>query len=259
MSQDQPDASSAPDDDVPDDDVPDDAAADAPSPRTGLQWGTYLRNTLLVVVLLLMLWIAFNVRLPSVEELRGHMEGLGWAARLVFVGLYAVVAMTPIPVTIMAVTGGLLFGVLEGSLLSIVGVLLGCWGAYWLARGLGRATVVRMLGTHAATVERHLADAGFAAVATLRLMPGLPYWPVNYGSGAFGVSQRDFLLAGVVSTIPGQVSLVAVGAFVSEPGVVPAAVVLSAWAVVITMTIWALRAWKGTSARPLPGTRFRRG
>ncbi|WP_344683874.1 MULTISPECIES: TVP38/TMEM64 family protein [Actinomycetes] len=238
-------------------DQPDDAAP-APVGRTGLQWGTYLRNTLLVLVLLLMLWLAFNVRLPSVDELRADMESLGWAAWIVFVLLYAIVAMTPIPVTIMAVTGGLLFGIVEGSALSIIGVFIGCWGAYWLARALGRATVVKMLGTHADTVERHLADAGFQAVATLRLMPGLPYWPVNYGSGAFGVSQRDFLVAGLISTVPGQVSLVAVGSFISEPGVVPAAVVLCAWAVVVTMTIWALRAWKGTSSRPLPGDRFRR-
>lgn len=243
--------------DQPDDAAPDDAAP-APAGRTGLQWGTYLRNTLLVLVLLLMLWLAFNVRLPSVDQLRAEMEGLGWAAWIVFVLLYAIVAMTPIPVTIMAVTGGLLFGIVEGGILSVIGVFIGCWGAYWLARALGRATVVKMLGTHAETVERHLADAGFQAVATLRLMPGLPYWPVNYGSGAFGVSQRDFLAAGLISTIPGQVSLVAVGAFISEPGVVPAAVVLCAWAVVVTLTVWALRAWKGTSSRPLPGDRFRR-
>ncbi|GAA1179241.1 MULTISPECIES: TVP38/TMEM64 family protein [Nesterenkonia] len=247
MSQDQPDGSTTPDD-----------GGDTP-PRRGLalQWGTYLRNTVLVLVLLLMLWLAFNVRLPSVEELRAAMEDLGWGAWFAFIGLYALVAMTPIPVTIMAVTGGLLFGVVQGSILSIIGVLIGCWAAYWLARGLGRTTVIRLLGTHASTVERHLADAGFHAVCTLRLMPGLPYWPVNYGSGAFGVSQRDFVVAGLVSTIPGQVSLVAVGAFISQPGIMPGVVVLCAWAVVVLLTIWALRSWKGTSSRPLPGQRHR--
>lgn len=257
MTQEQPDQPDQPEQPERSADL-DDGEDRAPRRGVGLQWGTYLRNTLLVLVLLLMLWLAFNVRLPSVGELRAQMEGLGWGAWLAFVGLYALVAMTPIPVTIMAVTGGLLFGVVEGSVLSVVGVLIGCWGAYWLARGLGRTTVVRLLGTHAPTVERHLADAGFQAVCTLRLMPGLPYWPVNYGSGAFGVSQRDFLLAGLISTVPGQVSLVAVGAFISEPGVLPGAVVLCAWAVVVTMTIWALRSWKGTSSRPFPGARLRR-
>lgn len=223
-------------------------------PRSGLPWGGLARNTLLVIVLLVMLWLAFNVRLPSVGELQSRIEGLGWVGAAAFIALYAAVAMTPIPVTIMAVTAGLLFGTVIGSLLSVIGVLLGCWGAYWLARGLGRQTVLKLLGEHGRKVESHLEGAGFQAVCTLRLMPGFPYWPVNYGSGAFGIGQRDFLVASLVSTVPGQVSLVAVGAFIAEPAVLPGAVVLAAWAVVLVMTVWAYRAWKGTSTRRLPGS-----
>ncbi|WP_243893780.1 VTT domain-containing protein [Leucobacter tardus] len=78
-------------------------------------------------------------------------------------------------------------------------------------------------------------------------MPGLPYWPVNYGSGAFGISQRDFLVGSGLSTIPGQVSLVAVGAFVAGPSVLAGTVVVAAWAVVITMTILAYRRLKRAS------------
>lgn len=219
-----------------------------------LHWSGVLRNTLLVMVLLVMLWLAFNVRLPSVDELQFRIEELGWIGVAAFVVLYAVVAMTPIPVTIMAVTGGLLFGTVAGSFLSVVGVLIGCWGAYWLARSLGKEAVLKLLGDHGRKVESHLQGAGFQAVCTLRLMPGIPYWPVNYGSGAFGIGQRDFLVASVVSTIPGQISLVAIGAFIAEPSALTAVVVLCAWAVVLGMTVWASRAWRGSSTHKLPGS-----
>ncbi|GAA3284914.1 VTT domain-containing protein [Nesterenkonia halobia] len=231
---------------------------DAAAPA-GPRWGVWARNVLLVLLLLAMLWLAVNVRLPSVDELQRRLEGLGGVAWIAFAGLYALVAMTPIPVTIMAITGGLLFGVIEGSLLSVVGVLLGSWGAYWLARALGRSTVRRLLGVHAATVERHLEDAGFAGLCVLRLMPGVPYWPVNYGAGAFGVPQRTFLVAGLVSTLPGQVSLVSVGAFIADPSVVPGVWVVCTWALVIGMTVWAWRSWTGASSRSLPGERRRAG
>lgn len=232
---------------------------DEPSqrPSDGPQWGSFLRNGLLVLVLLGMLWLAFNVRLPSIDELRTGLDALGWGAFIGFIVLYAVVAVTPIPVTIMAVTGGVLFGLVEGSILSIIGVLIGCWAAYWLARALGRTTVERLLGHHAPTVKQHLTNDGFQAVYMLRLMPGLPYWPVNYGSGAFGVSQRDFVVSSGLAAIPGQVSLVAVGALVANPSIGKGVVVMVAWAVVIAMTIWAYRSWRGTSKRPLPGVRFR--
>lgn len=226
-------------------------------PDDGPQWVSSMRTALLVAVLLVMVWLAFNVRLPSIDQLHADLEAWGWAAWLIFAFSYALVATTPIPVSIMAVGAGVLFGVLEGSILSVIGVLVGCWGAYWLARGLGMATVERMLGRHGPPVKDRLQSKGFHAVYTLRLMPGVPYWPVNYGSGAFGVGQRDFVVASILATVPGQVSLVAIGAFVADPTVVNGVVVAIAWAVVLAMTIWAWRSWRGTSRRPLPGAGLR--
>lgn len=220
-------------------------------------WGTLLRNALLVLVLLGFIWLVFNVRMPSVDGLRSTLDSLGWGAWLGFIGLYALVALTPLPVSVMAITAGLFFGTVGGSALSVVGVLIGCWGAYWLARALGENPVKKLLGRHANTVEAHLENAGFQAVYLLRLMPGLPYWPVNYGSGAFGVSQRDFLVASAAASIPGQVSLVAVGSFVAQPSLLKGVIVALAWVVVILMTIWAYRSWKGLTKRPLPGGRLR--
>lgn len=216
-----------------------------------------LRGTALVLAVLGMIWVAFNVSLPSPGTLRAWIESLGWGARFGFVGLYAVVAMTPIPVSIMAITGGVLFGVIEGSILSVIGVMIGCWGAYWAARGLGHETVMKLIGSYGARVEKHLSTEGFHAVFMLRLLPGLPYWPLNYGAGAFGVGQRDFVVASLIASIPGQASLVAVGAFVSEPDLLSGIMVAAAWAVVIVMTVWAYRAWRGTTERPLPGSQQR--
>lgn len=221
------------------------------------EWGTLLRNALLVLVLLGFIWLVFNVKMPSIDGLRGTLDAWGWGAWLGFIGLYALVALTPLPVSVMAITAGLFFGTIGGSALSVIGVLIGCWGAYWLARALGEDLVKKLLGRHAHTVEGHLDNAGFQAVYLLRLMPGLPYWPVNYGSGAFGVSQRDFLVASAAASVPGQVSLVAVGSFVAQPSLLKGIIVGIAWVVVILMTIWAYRSWKGIAKRPLPGGRLR--
>lgn len=220
------------------------AGASGPGSRPGPDWGSVLRNALLIAVLVAMIWLAFNVRVPPAAVLQRQLDALGWAGWLVFIALYAVVALTPIPVSVMAVTAGVLFGVLEGSVLSVIGVLLGSWGAYWLARALGRDTVTTLLGRHAHTVEQRLGNAGFEAVFMLRILPGLPYWPVNYGSGAFGIAHRDYVVASVLAVIPGQVSLVAVGAFVAEPSVAGGVGVAIAWLVVLAITIWSYRRWK---------------
>ena len=225
-----------------------------------LQWGSILRTGALLLAALVMVWLVLNVDLPSlgevqdeVAQVRETIEGFGWAGWLVFTGAYALVALTPIPVTIMAVTAGILFGTVAGSVVSVIGAVLGCWGAYWLARGLGRTVVQRLLGRRGDSIERHLTERGFSAVFLLRLMPGMPYWPVNYGSGAFGVPQRDFVVASGFAAIPGQVSLVAIGVFIVNPTLFNGIVLVAAWVVTIAMTIWSYRSLRGTSSRELPG------
>lgn len=212
--------------------------------RDGAPWGSILRNVALGLVLLTMLWLALNVRLPDLGTLQAGIAGLGMWGLAAFVVLYALVALTPIPVTIMAVTGGLVFGVAVGTVLSMIGVVAGCWGAYWLARGLGRETVMRLLGSHAEMVEDRLEGGGFYAVCTLRLVPGVPYWPVNYGSGALGIGSRDFLIATVLSALPGQLSLVAIGAFIAEPNLMHGSVVAISWIAVLLLTVLTFRRWR---------------
>ena len=213
-------------------------------------WGSILRNVTLALAVLAGLWLILNVRLPSLEGLQEEIADAGFWGFGIFILLYAFVAATPIPVTIMAVAGGLAFGLVFGTILSMIGVLAGCFGGYWISRALGRETVMRLLGSHAEAIESRLTNGGFYAVCTLRLMPGFPYWPVNYGSGALGIRSRTFLIATVVSALPGQLSLVAVGAFIGHPGIVNGIAVAVSWTLVIVLTILTFRRWKSTQKAP---------
>lgn len=229
--------------DISTDATPDDEAGMG---RSRLHWPTILRNIALGLAVLAAVWAVFNVRLPSINELQDDIAAAGFWGFGVFILIYAVVAATPIPVTIMATAGGLIYGLPFGTLWSMIGVVLGCWGGYWIARALGRDTVMRLLGSHAESVESRLTGGGFYAVCTLRLMPGFPYWPVNYGSGALGIDNRTFLTATVISSLPGQLSLVAVGAFIGHPTVINGVAVGISWGLVIVLTIITLKRWRRT-------------
>lgn len=223
-------------------------------PHGRLPWASILRSTALVVAVIAGLWLLVNVHLPSPGVLRTDIAEAGAWGFGIFILLYTVVAATPIPVTIVAVAGGLAFGLALGTLLSLIGVVLGGWAGYWVARGLGRQTATKLLGSHAEAVETRLGTGGFYAVSSLRLLPGLPYWPVNYGSGAFGVDNRTFLLATAVSSLPGQLSLVAIGAFIGDPSVASGIVVVGSWILVGALTVLAFRRWRGAARRTSAAT-----
>ncbi|TSI15586.1 TVP38/TMEM64 family protein [Brevibacterium aurantiacum] len=226
----------------------------APQPsshgESRVPWGSVLRNVALALAVLAGLWLVFNVHLPSLDGIQKQIADAGFWGFGIFIILYALVAATPIPVTIMAVAGGLAFGLIFGTILSMIGVLAGCVGGYWIARGLGRDTVMKLLGNHAEAIESRLTNGGFYAVCILRLMPGFPYWPVNYGSGALGIRSRTFLIATVISALPGQLSLVAVGAFIGQPGIINGIAVGISWALVVVLTILTFRRWKSEQKHP---------
>ncbi|WP_031546824.1 TVP38/TMEM64 family protein [Salinicoccus luteus] len=206
-----------------------------------------LRSILSLIILIVLgaslLWAGFNLNLPEPEEMREIILSYGWAGWLVFLGITAAFAITPIPITVPALVAGSLYGLIIGTVLSLSGVMLGSWIGYWLARTLGQRITFQLLGSHGSLVENYLRNAGFWAMCTVRLMPGLPYWPVNYGAGALGIKQYAFISATLLASIPGQVSLVALGAFAVNPSVFRGVIVIVAWIAVVTLTWVSYRYW----------------
>lgn len=209
-----------------------------------------LRSIVSLIILIVLgaslLWISFNLDLPAPEKMREIILGYGWAGWLVFLGVTAAIAVTPIPITVPALVAGSLYGLIGGTLLSLSGVMLGSWIGYWLARVLGQRITFQLLGRHSSIVQSYLRHAGFWAMCTVRLMPGLPYWPVNYGAGALGIGQYAFISATFLASIPGQISLVALGAFAVNPSVFRGVVLIIAWVAVLTLTWVSYRYWSRT-------------
>ena len=202
---------------------------------------------LLIVLVASFIWVSFNLNVPPPQELREIILDYGWSGFLIFLGITVAIAITPIPVTIPALVAGSLYGVIGGSILSFSGVMLGSWIAYWLARFVGQRLTFLLLGLHSEVVERYLNNAGFWTMCTVRLMPGLPYWPINYGAGALGVSQYAFLSATLLASIPGQVSLVSLGAFAVTPNLFNGTILASAWLAVLIFTWISYRHWRTTN------------
>lgn len=204
--------------------------------------------SLLTLVLFIgtLIWLSFNVNIPEPEVLQEMIQSYGWAGWLIFIGITALIAITPIPVTIPALVAGSLYGVVAGSLFSFTGILIGSWIGYWLARFTGQNLTFKLLGRHGPTVKKYLSNAGFLTMCTARLMPGLPYWPINYGAGALGVSQYTFMSATFIASMPGQVSLVALGAFAVNQSFFNGIILVTAWITVLLSTLISYRYWRNT-------------
>src|SRR5258708_39305595 len=94
------------------------------------------RKTVLFIGALTLIGVAF-LFLPIghwIENARGYIKSLGWLAPIAYVAAYIVCTVMLIPASALTIAAGGVFGLLEGTLLTIVGSNIGAICSFLLAR-----------------------------------------------------------------------------------------------------------------------------
>jgi uncharacterized membrane protein YdjX (TVP38/TMEM64 family) len=140
------------------------------------------------------------------------VHSLGFWGPVVFVAAYVAVVVLMLPAFLLIMAGGAVFGVTEGSVLSLVGALLGGTAAFLIGRHYARATVERRVKAHPtlSALDRVIGEDGLKLVFLLRLSPAVPYVLTNYALGITRVRLRDFFI-GTFGLIPIVVTYAAYG------------------------------------------------
>lgn len=136
-------------------------------------------------------------------------------AVLLFIGLQALqVIAAPIPGEATGFAGGLLFGPVGGIVYSTIGLTLGSWAAFMLARLMGRPLVESLV--RAETMRRYdyvMRHKGLFLVFLMFLIPGFPKDILCYILGLGHMRQRDFLAISVSGRLLGTVLLTLGGTY----------------------------------------------
>jgi len=154
---------------------------------------------------------------PSQGGIEEAIDGLGAAAPLTFVAVYAVLTVLLFPGAIITAAGGSFFGAVLGTVLAVVGATLGAAAAFFIGRRLGRGQVEQIAGRRIGALDRWLRRRGLLAVLYVRLIPVVPFNALNYAAGVTAVRTRDYLLGTAIGIIPGAFAFAALGSSLSDP------------------------------------------
>ncbi len=165
--------------------------------------------TLVAVVIL----VAFAVYapMPTALQLRDWATSVGPWFPLAFLAAHVVVTVFPFPRTAFTLAAGLLFGPALGVGLAVLASTASALIAFWLVRAVGWQ--LDRLVSHPAieTVDVRLRSRGWPVVASLRLIPAVPFSAINYAAGASAVRTVPYTLATFVGLIPGTLAVVLLG------------------------------------------------
>ncbi|MFC2107979.1 TVP38/TMEM64 family protein [Candidatus Bipolaricaulota bacterium] len=172
----------------------------------------------------------------SAEAMQAWVANFGAGAPAVFFAVQTLqVIVSPIPGNVTTLVGGMMFGFWPAFVLSTAAILTGSLIAFALARNLGRALVIRLVGPK--ITERYLGALSSRARIVLVLMLLLPFFPddaLSLVAGLTSLSWTFFLLASVCTRPWGLLFSSLVGAGVVQVpswgwAVIAAGTVALAW------------------------------
>lgn len=193
-----------------------------------------------VAVLAVIAGLWYLGSLWSPEQIRTLLDGCGAWAPAAYIALFAVLPAFFFPVAVLALAGGLLFGLWEGALYTFIGAIFNCSLMFWLARHVGRARIEKLLREKLSPRWQRLLEGreGFLFLIVLRLIPAVPYNLINYAFGLSGMKWGTYILASAMGIIPGTFAFINIGdkaLDVSSPGFWTAIGLLLALLVVTTL------------------------
>jgi uncharacterized membrane protein YdjX (TVP38/TMEM64 family) len=155
--------------------------------------------------------VAFTLPVPSPVQMRAWAQSVGPIAPVLFLFGHTLVTMAPIPRTVVTLAAGLLFGPVLGVGLSLLASTGSAVLAFAVVRSLGRDLVAARLDHKVLrAVDTRLRHRGWLAVASLRLIPAVPFAVLNYCSAVSSIRFRHFLI-GTIGIVPGSVAVVVLG------------------------------------------------
>ncbi len=178
---------------------------------------TALKAGALVLMVLGAVGLALVLGSPDIAAMRSRIDAAGMWGPALFFGLYAALALIPVPKALLTAAGGALFGLWGGAGLSLAGALVGAILSFGAGRLLGREAVDRLIHGRLARVDALLADHGLSAVLIVRLVPLVPFIAINYASGLSGVRFRHYVLGSALGMVPGSLAYAALGAYGTDP------------------------------------------
>lgn len=177
------------------------------------QMKTFLVLVAFGVLTLLPAFVFSGATSQSVQAL---VTTFGIFAPIAYIALFALLPVVFFPVAVLAVAGGLLFGLVWGSVYTLIGAAINCALMFLLSRSVGRKRIQTLVEQRVSPAWRewlNLASGrrGFFLLIILRLIPAVPYGLTNYAFGLSEMRFRSYILASVIGIIPGTLVFINLG------------------------------------------------
>lgn len=171
---------------------------------------------ILVIFLIVRYWD--TIRGLNIHNLRMYILSYGSFAALCFILIYSLKPIVFIvPASLLSILAGNLFGPLYGLALSIISCFFAGSLAFFLAKGLGKPFVDKLLRGKAITFNDNFEKHGFKIMLIMRLSVIFPYDELSYAAGLTRMKYWDFISATLLGVLPEMTCYSLMGDNIQKP------------------------------------------
>ncbi len=180
---------------------------------------------LLVIIIALALAVYFRLYeyLSFTSLQQHHQQLLTWTQQhyflilLIYMVIYIIAVAISIPgATILTIAGGLLFGIIPGTIYVVISATIGATLLFLATKtSLGNLLKAKA-GPKLHKLEKGFQHNAFSYLLVLRLIPLFPFWLINIVPAVLNVRLRTFVTATFLGIIPGSFVYVLLGNGVSS-------------------------------------------
>lgn len=173
---------------------------------------------LLIIVLTIAFFLIYKMFLSNITaaSIRDWITGFGTLAPIAYIIVWVILPVFFFPVPILALAGGLSFGLWTGTLYTLIGAALNSSLMFWMAKVLARDMVNKYLEEKMPKkwwdkFMQAEEKESFLIVFICRLIPAMPYNVINYASGLTNITFSKYTIATIIGILPGTVIFLNVG------------------------------------------------
>lgn len=133
-------------------------------------------------------------------------------AVLAYIGIYivATVVMTP-GAGVLTIAGGFLFGLVTGSILTVIGATLGASTLFFAAKSSVGSILREKAGPFVSKMEEGFKQDAWSYMFALRFIPAVPYPVANIAPAIFGAKYSQYAITTMLGIIPGVIAYTWIG------------------------------------------------
>lgn len=157
-----------------------------------------------IVACIIQRW-GFAELISDIHHLREIIRQSGVCSYTLYILLFIIATLFLIPGSLLVIAGGVIFGPLPATLLSLLAATIASSLSFLLARWLGRELLLKYFGQTAIfqAIERGIERSGSDFLILTRLIPLFPYNIQNYAYGLTAIPFWTFTFISAITTLPG--------------------------------------------------------